>query len=135
MSDLVRLSVSLEQPLLEKLGALVGEGNRSEFIRDLIRDRLVAEEWDHDAEALGTITLVYDHHQRQLSAKLTEVQHHHHGNVLATTHVHLDHDHCAEMIMLKGRASEIREIAQAIQGQKGVLHASLSMSSTGRSLR
>lgn len=137
MSELVRVSISLEQALLEKLEALVeqsGYGNRSEFLRDLIRARLVEEAWEQDQEAIGTISLVYDHHARQLGEKLTDLQHDHHEQVLATTHVHLSHDLCAEVIIVKGRASEIRGLADSIRKQKGVLHAELSMGSTGHDL-
>lgn len=137
MSDLVRMSVSIEKSLFDKLQELVDEHgytNRSEFVRDLVRTRLVEEEWEEDAETVGTVTLVYDHHVRNLSERLTETQHHHHDNVLATTHVHLDHDICAEMILMRGRASAIRELADELGRQKGVLHSSLSLGSTGRSL-
>jgi CopG family transcriptional regulator, nickel-responsive regulator len=138
MSKLVRLSFSIEETLNRKMGKLLKQGsftNRSEFIRDLIRSRLVELEWEKDSEALGTITLVYDHHQRQLSDRLTSIQHKHHHEVLATTHVHLDNHMCAEMIMVKGRAKMIRDMADAIGQQKGVLHSSLSMSSTGKQLK
>lgn len=138
MADLTRLSFTIEQPLLKKMERLMRRGrfrNRSEFIRDLIRSRLVDSEWEQDAEALGTITLVYDHDTRRLSDKLTSLQHKHHDAVLATTHVHLDNHMCAEMIMVKGRAHTIRELADVLGQQKGVLHAQLSMSSTGKQLR
>ena len=137
MSDLVRLSLSIEQSLLERLEAVMhahGYANRSEFVRDLVRDRLVEESWADDAEALGTVTLIYDHHQHQLAERLMDLQHHHHGAVLATTHIHLDERLCAEMIMVRGRASELRELASELQKQKGVLHAALSMSATGGEL-
>lgn len=137
MSELVRVSISLEQSLFDKLEDLVessGYSNRSEFVRDLIRARLVEDAWEGDEEAVGTISLVYDHHARQLGEKLTSLQHDHHDQVLATTHVHLDHDLCAEVILLKGRASEIRALCDAMHKQKGVLHAELSMGSTGRGL-
>ena len=137
MSDLVRLSLSIERSLLDRLEALMrarGYTNRSEFVRDLIRDRLVEESWTGDREALATVTLVYDHHQRQLSERLTDLQHHHHGVVLATTHIHLDERLCAEMIMVRGEASELRQMAAELQRQKGVLHAALSMSATGAEL-
>ncbi len=138
MSKLVRQSFSIEETLNRKMEKLLKQGsftNRSEFIRDLIRSRLVELEWEKDSEALGTITLVYDHHQRQLSDRLTSIQHKHHHEVLATTHVHLDNHLCAEMIMVKGRAKMIRDMADAIGQQKGVLHSSLSMSSTGKQLK
>ncbi len=129
---------TIEKPLLKKMERLIRTEkykNRSEFIRDMVRDKLVHEEWEKDEEALGTITLVYDHETRALGDKLTDLQHHHHEEVLATTHVHLDHHLCAEMIMMKGRARTIREMADRIGQQKGVLHSTLSMSSTGKALR
>ncbi|MCC6143689.1 MAG: nickel-responsive transcriptional regulator NikR [Candidatus Hydrogenedentes bacterium] len=137
MSDLVRLSFSIEKPLYKRLERLMRASrnqNRSEFLRDLIRGRLVEQAWELNEEALGTITLIYNHHVRQLSDKLTDLQHEHHHNIMATTHVHLDHDNCAEMIMVKGRADDIRKLAEALGSQKGVLHAALSMSSTGKRL-
>jgi len=137
VSDLVRLSLSIEKPLFEQLEKLVktsGYENRSEFVRDLIRDRLVKGKWDKDEEVLGTITMVYDHHQRRLAEKLIDLQHHHHASVLVTTHVHLSHHLCAEVILVRGRASLIRKLADAIHQQKGVLHAELSMTSTGSEL-
>jgi CopG family transcriptional regulator, nickel-responsive regulator len=138
MSDLVRATFSLDKHLhdqFERLASERGYENRSEFLRDLLRERLVQEEWEKDQEALGTITLVYDHHQRQLSAKLMDAQHDHHDIVLATTHIHLSHDLCAETIMLRGRANQIRAMADVLRKQKGVLHATLSMSSTGKVLK
>jgi len=137
MSDLERISVSIEKPLLRRLEKMIRgsrSSNRSEFIRDMIRERLVQQEWERDQEVVGTITLVYDHHVRLLNEKLTDLQHDHHGTILATTHVHLDKHICAEMIMLKGRAGEIRRIADLLRQQKGVFHAGLSISSTGRKL-
>jgi CopG family nickel-responsive transcriptional regulator len=138
MSELARVSLSIEKSLLDRLEKMVkssGYTNRSEFVRDMIRDRLVEREWKADRQVVGTITLLYDHHTRQLNRKLIGLQHRHHGVILATTHVHLDSDLCAEMILAKGRASQIREIADALRQQKGVLHASLSLSSGGRTLR
>lgn len=137
MADLERLSFSIERPLLERLEKLrdqAGYANRSEFLRDMIRGRLVDRAWELDEEAVGTITLVYDHHARGLSEKLTGLQHDHHEVIMATTHVHLDHHHCVEVILVRGRAGQIRAIADGLQKQKGVLHGGLSMSSTGREL-
>ena len=137
MSDLVRLSLSIEKPLYERLEKLVkssGCANRSEFVRDLVRRRLVEGEWKADRETLGTVTLLYDHHKRRLGEKLTELQHHHHHAILASTHVHLDRAICAEVIIIRGRASEIRSITDMLRKQKGVLHAELSLSSTGKNL-
>lgn len=137
MSELIRLSLSIENALFEKFEKLVEKhkyANRSEFIRDMIRDRLVTEEWQGEHEVLGTITLIYDHHKRELSEKLTDLQHHHHNMVLASTHLHLTKDICAEMIMLKGRADSVNELTDKLRQQRGVLHASLTMSSTGINL-
>jgi CopG family nickel-responsive transcriptional regulator len=137
MTELTRLSFSIERSLEEKLEELVvraGYGNRSEFIRDLIRDRLVEREWTENGEAVGTITLVYDHHARGVGEKLTGLQHDHHDVVLAATHVHLDHQLCAEVIICRGSSSDIQKIASRLRQQKGVLHGALSMSSTGAKL-
>lgn len=137
MPEVARLSFSIEKPLLERLERMLEEGhygNRSEFIRDMIRDRLVAREWEKNEEALGTVTILFDHHSRNLTEKLIELQHDFEGTIMATTHVHLTHHLCAEMIMIRGRASQIRALADALHQLKGVLHATLSMSSTGRAL-
>jgi CopG family nickel-responsive transcriptional regulator len=139
MSELVRLSMSLEKPLADRLERLVRQSsytNRSEFIRDLIRQRLVEQQWaDERQEVIGTITMVYDHHARQLSDKLMDIQHDHHDEILATTHVHIAHDLCAEMIMVRGGAANVRQLADRLRKQRGVLHAELTMSSTGKALR
>ena len=137
MTDLSRFSISIEKGLLERLETLVKKrryANRSEFVRDLLRERLVEQEWKGNEEVVGTITLVYDHETRELSKRLTRLQHHHHDLVLASTHVHLDEQMCAEMVLTKGPASEIEEMANLLRQQKGVLHASLSLSSTGKKL-
>lgn len=139
MSNLVRLSISLEKPLANRLERLVRGSrytNRSEFIRDLIRQRLVEQQWaDQRQEVVGTVTLVYDHHARQLTDKLIDIQHEHHDHILATTHVHLSHDHCAEMIMVRGSTARVRQLVDDLRKQRGVLHAGLTMSATGAALR
>lgn len=137
MSKLVRVTMSLEESLMKRLEKLVESSrytNRSEFIRDMIRERLVQQAWDGNEDAVGTVTLVYNHHKRKLTQKLTELQHHHHTKVLAVTHVHLDEHLCAETILMRGRTREIRQLADLLRQQKGVLHASLSTSSTGQDL-
>ncbi len=137
MSELIRLSLSIEKSLfrqLEKLVSQTGYSNRSEFIRDMIRDRLVEKKWKANHVVVGTITLIYNHNVRNLSGKLTSVQHHHHNEILATTHVHLTEDICAEMILVKGKAEKVRHIADSLRQQKGVLHAELSMSAMGDEL-
>ena len=137
MSEIARVSVSLESVLLEKLDQLAANSNyqnRSEFIRDLIRDQLTRQQWKNDEEVIGTLTLVYNHHQRGLTEKLVELQHHCHETVLAATHVHITHEICAEMIMIRGRGNGIRDLAAAVKQQRGVLHADLTMSTTGEKI-
>lgn len=139
MSKLVRFSISLEQSLLSRLQRLVRKSrytNRSEYIRDMIRGQLVEQEWaDTQQVVVGTITLIYDHHARQLTDRLVDIQHEHHDQILATTHVHLSHHLCAEMIMLRGSAGAVRQLADRLRKQRGVLHAALAMSSTGERLK
>ncbi len=137
MTELTRLSFSIEKPLLEQLEKLRKNSkyaNRSEFIRDMIRQQLVGRQWQDDRETLGTVTLLYNHHLHKLSEKLTDLQHHHHQNILVSTHVHLDKHLCAEVLLVKGRASRIKQLADKLRQQKGVLHAALSISSTGTNL-
>jgi len=139
MSELVRLGISLERSLLTRLDRLAeacGYNNRSAFVRDMVRERLVEQQWaDRHQEVVGTITIIYDHHARQLADRLIEIQHSHHDEILAATHVHLSHELCAEMIMVKGQADTVRHLADSLRQQRGVLHATLSMSSTGQQLR
>ena len=137
MSELIRVSLSIESPLLKKMEELAtqkGYENRSEFIRDLIREQLTAREWESGAEVIGTITMVYNHHQRGISEKLTELQHDCTEHILAATHVHLSHHICAEMIMIKGSGKAIEKFSNALRKLKGVLHVGFSASSTGEKL-
>ena len=138
MSDLVRFTVSIEKALFDKLERQVAGSdyhNRSEFIRDLIRDHVVEQEWHTSKILLGTISLLYDHHSRGLSERMTHEQHHFVGKVLATTHVHLDEHLCAEMIMVRGAGKDIKALADRLRREKGVLHAQLAIGTTGRTLR
>lgn len=138
MSDLERITISLERELCHKLDEMVESqhaANRSKFVADLIRARLVEEEWNGNVDVLGVITLVYDHHTPGLSARMIDVQHAHYGVILASTHVHLDDDLCAEVILMRGRATRLKEIADRLRGMRGVLHAQLSTSTVGTMLR
>ena len=137
MSNLVRFSVSIEKSLynsMQKLVKSASYANRSEFVRDLVRERLVDKEWKSNEEAIGTVTMIFDHHKRRLSERLLDLQHDHHQNILATTHVHLDHNMCVETVLVKGKAREIERFANLLRREKGVLHTSLSLSSTGKKL-
>ena len=135
MSDLTRIGVAIESDLLREFDALAarkGYGSRSEAFRDLIRDGLVRDRWSSGTGlVVGTITLVYDHHVRLLAERLTDVQHDVHRSILSTLHVHLDHDHCLEVIVIKGRAARVREVADRLISMKGVKHGRLTVTSAG----
>ncbi len=137
MKQLVRFGVSLDRHLLDDFDRLIQQRKyttRSEAIRDLIRDALIKQEWDENKAAVGTVTFVYDHHVRDLSRKLTQIQHDFQGHVLAGMHVHLDHDHCLEVLVVKGKGSEIRRVADALVSVKGVKHGKLTLTTTGKGL-
>lgn len=134
VGGLERVSLAIEAPLLAEFDRLLRArhlGNRSEALRDLIRRRLVEE---HAATArghgVGTLTLIYDHEQRDLSDRLVEVGHAHHAHVLATLHVHLDAHLCLEVLALEGPVGTLRAFADQVLGLKGVLHGQLVLSST-----
>jgi CopG family transcriptional regulator, nickel-responsive regulator len=138
MADLVRTGVSLERQLLarfDKLIARKGYRNRSKAIRDVIRDQIIDEEADENKIVAGTLTMVYDHHRRNLSERLIEVQHHAASKVLAATHVHLSNDYCLEVVIMKGRSGDIRRLGDQILSLRGVKHGRLVITSTGRDLR
>ena len=138
MSGLFRFGVSLEKKLLDEFDTLIERksySNRSEAFRDLIRQELVKEEWAKSGEVVGAITLVYDHHKRELVNKLTDIQHDFQGTIISTQHIHLDHDNCLELIAVKGPAADITKLADTLKSVKGVKHGTLSMSSTGKGLK
>jgi CopG family nickel-responsive transcriptional regulator len=135
MAELVRTGVSIEQELLQKFDDVIarrGYENRSEALRDLIREMLVAEEVDANNEVVATLSMVYDHDRPELSNKLNAAQHHHHGNVLAATHVHLDEHNCLEVVIMKGPAGEVKHLADHMLSMRGVKHGKLVMTSTGK---
>ncbi|WP_295582118.1 nickel-responsive transcriptional regulator NikR [uncultured Lamprocystis sp.] len=131
--DTIRFSVSLPRPLLDELDRrVVGKGyaSRSELVRDLIRERLVEETWERgDAEVAGVLTIVYDHHQRELTQHILDIQHRQFVHVVATTHVHLDHRNCLETIIIRGQPAEIERISLEIGGLKGVRFSDLTRAS------
>lgn len=132
--EIKRFGVSMESELLEQFDRYISDHaytNRSEAIRDLIRRALVQEEWSHDRSTVGAINLVYDHHVPELSRKLNQLQHDFPGQVIASLHVHLDHHHCMEVIVARGRAHEIKSLADRLIALRGVLHGSLTGSSAG----
>jgi CopG family transcriptional regulator, nickel-responsive regulator len=138
MSQLSRTGVSLEEDLLKEFDRLIakrGYQNRSEAIRDLIREALLAETVDSNKPVVGTLTLVYDHHIPGLSQKLTETQHGAGAMVLAATHVHLDHHYCLEVIIMKGRSKDIQTIADRMLALRGVELGKLVLTNSGKDLK
>lgn len=135
MSELSRIGVAIPEKLLEDFDRLIskrGYANRSEAFRDLIRDELIGETVAQPAqEVVGTLTLVYDHHVRQLGDRLTEMQHAHHHQIISTLHVHLDHDNCLEVLVLRGRSTDVQRIADQLIAAKGVRHGRLTLT-TGK---
>ena len=135
MSELSRIGVAIPEKLLADFDRLIGKrgyANRSEAFRDLIRNELIGETVaQRGQEVVGTLTLVYDHHVRQLGERLTDIQHEHHHQIVSTLHVHLDHDNCLEVLVLRGRASEVQRIGDQLIAAKGVRHGKLTLT-TGK---
>jgi CopG family nickel-responsive transcriptional regulator len=129
MSDLRRFGVAIEGELLDQFDKLMekrGYTNRSEAFRDLARAELLKESSQKpNADVVGTVTIVYDHHVRQLSEKLTEMQHQHHECIVSALHVHLDHDNCLEVLVLRGKAKDVEKLADSVIATKGVKHGRL----------
>ena len=138
MADVIRFGISMDDRLLQRFDELIerkGYVNRSEAVRDLIRNALVEDQWTRaEEEIVGTVTLVYDHHTRDLADKLTEQQHSHHGSIISALHVHLDAHHCLEVVVVRGRTAAVRRLADELIGTKGVKHGKLVTSTTGRDL-
>ncbi len=134
---LKRFSVSLKENLLADFDKFIRRcqySNRSEAVRDLIRKALVQREWEADKNVIGVITLVYDHHQNQLQETITQLQHDFYEHIISTTHVHMDHDNCLEVIIIRGKALEVRGLSERLIATKGVKNGDLAMSSTGKHL-
>jgi CopG family nickel-responsive transcriptional regulator len=133
-----RISVSLPSVLLEQFDEMMeekGYDNRSLAVAEMVRDSLVEHRQRFgNAEIAGTITLVYDHHKQHVQATLTDIQHEHHQEVISTMHVHLDHHNCLEVLVVRGKASVIKKIADELIGAKGVKHGKLTVTTTGKEL-
>ena len=129
MAELTRISISLESALLDAFdarNAKRGYATRSEAIRDLIRDRLIREEAERaGSEQVAVVMLVYDHHARELAARLIDKQHHHHDLVVSSMHVHLGERHCLEVSVLRGQAAAVRHLGDELLATRGVLHGEL----------
>jgi len=137
MSKLVRFGVSLEEDLLVKFDQHITQRkytNRSEALRDMIREELVKKEWTENKEVTGAITLVYDHHTRELVTKVLDVQHDYHACILSSQHIHLDHHNCFEIIVTKGKSKEIEGLYQKLKAIRSVKHAGFMMATKGKDL-
>lgn len=135
MAHVIRFGVSLEKELLDHFDRRLkakSYTNRSEAIRDLIREDLVEVEWQEDKEVAGAITLVYDHHKRDLLNRLMDVQHDHHTNILSTSHIHLDHHNCLEIIVTQGTPVNIKNLFEKLKALKGIKHVGMAMSTMGK---
>jgi CopG family nickel-responsive transcriptional regulator len=136
MTKLARFGISIEQKLLNSFDGLIKEKgyvNRSEAIRDMIRNALVEDQVERTdlTPTVGTVTLVFDHHTRDLSDKLTEHQHSHHDAIVSALHVHLDAHHCLEVVVVRGTSAEVKKLADELIGTKGVKHGKLVMTTAG----
>jgi len=137
MAELVRFGVSIDKALLTKFDKEIGKENcptRSKAIGDLIRDSLIKKEWVKGKEVAGAITIVYNHHKRELLNSLTDIQHDYYHLAISSQHIHMDHDNCLEIIVVKGKSKEVEKLAQKLKAVKGVKHASLTMATTGKGL-
>jgi CopG family transcriptional regulator, nickel-responsive regulator len=139
MRELSRIGVAIDSDLLDQFDQLIakrGYTNRSEAFRDLIRDELVQKSWESpESNVVGTVTLVYDHHVRMLNEKLTDMQHEFHQSILSTLHVHLDHDNCLEVLVMRGKSADVQKIADALISTKGVKHGRLTITTSGAELK
>lgn len=136
---ITRFGISLDNELLEGFDGLIakkGYSNRSEAIRDLIRDTLVKEEWERGKEeTAGTITLVYSHETRELADTLTDLQHSYHSSIISTMHIHLDAHNCLEVLVVRGKGRDIKKIADMLIGTRGVKHGKLTLATTGKHIK
>jgi CopG family transcriptional regulator, nickel-responsive regulator len=138
MAEIVRFGVSLEKDLLQQFDRLIrhsGYGSRSKAIADIVREKLVQREWTLGKEVVGTITMIYNHHQRGLTSRLTDIQHGYHREILSSQHIHLNHDNCLEVVIVKGLPSKVQALADAMKACRGVKHLAMTMGSTGSGLK
>jgi len=129
MGRIARFAVTIDEGLLERFDAFIkkkGYVSRSEAVRDLIRGALL-EDSEEEREVFGTITIVFNHHQRELAERITEIEHSYLENIISTMHIHIDREHCLETIAVKGKARAVRELADKIISLKGVKHGKLTV--------
>ena len=138
MEELKRFGVSIENSLLKKFDLYIAANNyinRSEALRDLIRKELVQEEWSKSGENVaGAIVMVYDHHRHEVVDKLLDIQHDYSKYIISSQHIHLDHDNCLEIVVVKGKITEINNLASKLKSIKGVKHTSLTKSTLGKNI-
>lgn len=138
MEKIKRFGVSIESRLLEQFDSYIAANNyenRSEAIRDLIRKELVKEEWAKtNEEVAGAIVIVYDHHKREVVDKLLDIQHDFHELIISSQHIHLDHNNCLEIIVVRGAMSQVNDLAAKLKSIKGVKHSSLTQSTLGKNI-
>ncbi len=138
MSELTRFGVSIDSELVKKFDQLItkiGYKNRSEAIRDLIRERLVQEEWQEEKETVGIISLVYNHEVRELTDTLTDIQHRYYNLIISSTHIHLDKHNCLEVVVVRGKSGLLKKIAEQLISTRGVKHGKLAMTTTGKEIK
>jgi len=137
MKGLARIAISIDKKLMDRFDSSIeekGYSNRSEAIRDLMRDSLVEMEWQADAEVVGTITLVYNHHTRELPDTLNDLQHNYFHSIVSNLHIHLDEHNCLEVMVVRGKSSDVKKLADRLIGTRGVVHGKLTMATTGKAL-
>ncbi len=137
MTSLARFGISLDKGLLDKFDKLIESKsytNRSEAFRDLIRQELVKKEWLDANEVIGAVTLIYDHHKRELVNTLLDIQHEFGSCIISSQHIHIDHNNCLEILAVKGQPERIQRLSDSLKSVKGVKHSTLSMSTTGKDI-
>lgn len=138
MAELARIGIAIREDLLEEFDRLIerrGYTARSEAVRDLVRKELVDEiSASPNAEVYGTVTLIYDHHTRLLLDRLTEIQHQYYEAIISILHVHLDHNNCREVILVRGKSASVQKLANALIATKGVKHSRFMLTTSGRNL-
>lgn len=137
MATLSRFGVSIPGDLIKRFDTYIrqrGYSNRSEAIRDLIRDKLVAQDWQSAQDSAGVITMVFDHHQRDLVNRLTDIQHDYYTVIISSQHIHFDHHNCMETVVVKGDPKKIRKLADLLQATRGVKYCNIAMATTGKDL-
>jgi CopG family nickel-responsive transcriptional regulator len=135
--NLIRFGVSIPRKLSQQFDKYLRDKNyksRSEGIRDLIRHALIQSEIEENVEVVAVTSILYDHHKRELSERLIELQHSKNNLVLSSTHIHLDHHNCIEVIIMRGLSQDVKQLSDALIATKGVKHGTIEMSSTGKNL-